>query len=289
MKQLSLLIFCLCVLTSSCRKSTATSANESVANANESVTSTFYDSRKATKANGSSTAETTRAKITAYELPAPLNDRPEQILRRKGYTTSYNSQTRCPNWVAWHLTKGHTYGSHQRSGEVFSEDTDVSPRATDNDYFNSRYDRGHMCPAGDNKWDAQAMRESFLFTNICPQNHNLNKYEWNSLEMLCRDWARKYGAIDIVCGPVYNNGTQAKTIGRGRVRVPDAFFKVVMCRSNPTKAIGFVMNNDGKKISLSSTACTVDDVERLTGIDFYPALDDKTENRIEAHADFGEW
>ena len=135
-----------------------------------------------------------------YELPAKLKDRPERILQRVGYTTSYNEQTKTPNWVAWHLTKAHTYGKNQRKQEVFTEDEDIakSLRATNMDYYNSRYDRGHMCPAGDNKWDKEAMRQSFLFTNICPQNHGLNKYEWNDLEILCRDWARKYGAIDIV-------------------------------------------------------------------------------------------
>ena len=142
--------------------------------------------------------------VRMYEIPAPLKDRSEQILYRKGYTTSYNQQTKTPNWVAWHLTNAHTKGPHQRSQEVFAEDMNVkSPRATNNDYYNSRYDRGHMCPAGDNKWDRQAMTESFLFTNICPQNHGLNKYEWNDLEILCREWAQRYGAIDIVCGPLF--------------------------------------------------------------------------------------
>ena len=95
-----------------------------------------------------------------------------------------------------------------------------APRATDRDYFNSRYDRGHMCPAGDNKWDKEAMAQSFLFTNICPQNHGLNKYEWNDLEMLCREWARKYGAVDIVCGPLFSTSGQQKTIGRNKVLYP---------------------------------------------------------------------
>ena len=226
---------------------------------------------------------------TKYEQPAPLKDRAEQILTRTGYTTSYNKETKNPNWVAWHLTKAHTYGKNQRSAEVFTEDTDVTPRATNNDYYNSRYDRGHMCPAGDNKWDATAMRESFLFTNICPQNHALNKYEWNNLEIKCREWARKYGAVDIVCGPVYNNSTPTRTIGRGRVWVPDGFFKVVLCRVDKPKAIGFLFRNDGKKVSIESCVRSVDDIERLTGIDFFPALDDKVENRIEAQANFREW
>ena len=227
--------------------------------------------------------------VRLYEIPAPLKDRPEQILHRKGYTTSYNSQTKTPNWVAWHLTKSHTYGSNQRSDEVFTEDADVkSPRATDNDYYNSRYDRGHMCPAGDNKWDKQAMQQSFLFTNICPQNHGLNKYEWNDLEILCRDWAREYGAVDIVCGPVYKSGEQ-KTIGKNKVWVPDAFFKVVLCRQGKAKAIGFVYRNEGKKQPMADAVCTVDDVERLTGLDFFPELDDPTENRVEATAKLSDW
>ena len=272
MKKLLLPLLTLCLMLTACRKD----------NANAQQANTFYNNSKATQ-------EVTRSKVVEYEQPAPLKDRPEQILRRTGYTTSYNKETRNPNWVAWHLTKSHTYGKNQRSDEVFSEDTEVSPRATDNDYYNSRYDRGHMCPAGDNKWDATAMTESFLFTNICPQNHALNKYEWNTLEILCRDWARKYGAIDIVCGPVYDGETPTRTIGRSRVWVPDAFFKVVLCRSDRPKAIAFLFRNDGKKVTLSSVVHTVDDIERLTGIDFFPALDDNTEDRIEAEANLREW
>ena len=252
----------------------------------------LYGSQTSVKAlTAEEQAAVKKAKVVRlYEIPAPLKDRPEQILHRKGYTVSYNNATRNPNWVAWHLTKSHTYGSNQRSGEVFTEDVSVSrPRATDADYYNSRYDRGHMCPAGDNKWDKEAMEQSFLFTNVCPQNHGLNKYEWNDLEMLCRDWAREYGAIDIVCGPVYNGSDQQKTIGKNRVWVPDAFFKVVLCRQGKAKAIGFLYRNEGKKQPMADAVCTVDDVERLTGLDFFPELDDATENLIEATATLSDW
>ena len=203
--------------------------------------------------------------------------------------TLYESKN--PNWVAWHLTKAHTYGDNQRKNEVFFEDETIErgQRATDNDYYNSRYDRGHMCPAGDNKWDAQAMRESFLFTNICPQNHGLNKYEWNDLEIQCRDWAREYGAIDIVCGPIYNSTGDQKTIGRNKVWVPDAFFKVILCRQGKPKAIGFIYRNEGVKQTKAEALRSVDEIEALTGIDFFPALDDETEDRIEAESDLKAW
>ena len=224
--------------------------------------------------------------VEQYEIPAPLKDRPEQVLHRKGYTTSYNATTKTPNWVAWHLTAAHTRGKQQRHEEKFMEDVDIAlgSRATDNDYYNSRYDRGHMCPAGDNKWDKEAMAQSFLFTNICPQNHGLNKYEWNDLEIQCRDWAREYGAIDIVCGPIFSSTGDQKTIGRNKVWVPREFFKVVLCLrgEGSPKAIGFIYPNASASRKMFSYAMSVDEVERITGIDFFPQLDDKVEDRIEA-------
>ena len=226
---------------------------------------------------------------TKYELPAPLKDRPEQILERTGYTTSYNRETKNPNWVAWHLTREHTRGKNQRKQAMFTEDLEVKPRATNNDYYNSRYDRGHMCPAGDNKWDMKAMNESFLFTNICPQNHGLNKNEWNDLEIQCREWAKEYGAIDIVCGPIYEGGNP-RTIGRNKVRVPDAFFKVILCRKgSQPKTIGFIYRNVGQKQTPQEAVRTVDEIERLTGIDFFPALEDGLERKIEAEARLSDW
>ena len=275
------LLFVLSAIVVSCRNGRV---GEMQVSADQTSTS-FYQSR---------TAEVEKVKkspVTQYELPAPLTDRPEQILKRRGYTTSYNEKTKTPNWVAWHLTKAHTYGDHQRKNEVFFEDESIEreKRATDNDYYNSRYDRGHMCPAGDNKWDAQAMRESFLFTNICPQNHGLNKYEWNDLEIQCRDWAREYGAIDIVCGPIYNSTGDQKTIGRNKVWVPDAFFKVILCRQGKPKAIGFIYRNEGVKQTKAEALRSVDEIEALTGIDFFPALDDETEDRIEAESDLKAW
>ena len=110
------------------------------------------------------------------EMPAPVKGKKEMLMTRQGYYVSYNKDTKVPNWVAWHLTAAHTKGNNYRDGMMFEEDYDVpSPRATDYDYSHSKYDRGHMCPSGDNKWDKNAQRQSFLLTNVCPQNHALNK------------------------------------------------------------------------------------------------------------------
>lgn len=214
---------------------------------------------------------------------------PEQILERTGYVASYNKATLLPNWVAWHLTAERTEGSAKRSGVDFAEDTEVpEPRATDWDYYNSGYDRGHMCPAADNKWSKKAMEESFLFTNMCPQNGNLNRGDWNEMEMACRKWAKKYGDLYIVCGPILYKGKH-KTIGKNMVVVPEAFFKVVLRTGDDPQAIGFIYKNTSGNRPKDSYVNTVDEVERITGIDFFPSLPDDVEKNVEATADIANW
>lgn len=214
---------------------------------------------------------------------------PEQILKRTGYVASYNKTTLLPNWVAWHLTAERTEGSAKRSSVDFAEDTEVpEPRATDWDYYNSGYDRGHMCPAADNKWSKKAMEESFLFTNMCPQNGNLNRGDWNEMEMACRKWAKKYGDLYIVCGPILYKGKH-KTIGKNKVVVPEAFFKVVLRTGDDPQAIGFIYKNTSGNRPKDSYVNTVDEVERITGIDFFPSLPDDVEKNVEATADIANW
>ena len=236
-----------------------------------------------TTADGKASPAKDTKVVKPLEQPASIKGVSEQILKRTGYTVSYNRQTKLPNWVAWRLTAAHSEGRVQRENYMFHEDLQVKePRATDGDYYNSRYDRGHMCPAGDNKWSEQAMEETFLFTNICPQNHALNKDGWNDLEIACRRWARKYGEVYIVCGPILGEEPY-KTIGRNKVVVPEAFFKVILAMKPEPKAIAFVYQNHGhNNPKMFKNATTVDEVERLTGINFFPQLDDVTEDQVEA-------
>jgi endonuclease G len=210
------------------------------------------------------------------------------VLQRESYITSYNSETKCPNWVAWHLTAEHADGEIARE-KSFYEDLDVpAPRATNEDYRRSGWSRGHMCPAGDNKWDEKAMQESNLLTNICPQNQELNSGVWNVIERDCRKWAKKYGDVYIVCGPILLNKDH-ETIGLNKVVVPEAFFKVVLRMNPKPAAIGFVIrNNEGKK-KRDQFANTVDDVERITGYDFFPALPDDIEDVVESTARIEDW
>lgn len=214
----------------------------------------------------------------------------EIMLKRTGYTASYNTQTKQPNWVGWRLTADHVTGPYKRNGIKFHEDEDVpEPRATDADYRSSGYDRGHMCPSGDNKWSQEAQEQSFLFTNICPQLHGLNAGDWNEMEQQCRKWAEREGEIYIVCGPIFYSSARHKKIGKNKIPVPEAFFKVVLSLKGEPKAIGFIYKNQSGNRPKGDYVNTVDQVERITGIDFFPSLPDDIENRIEAEADIDAW
>ena len=223
------------------------------------------------------------------EIPLPLNDTSEQILYRKSYTVSYNKDNKIPNWVAWHLTAEHTSGPYRRPGGAWHEDEEVSlPRATIFDYRDCGWTRGHMCPAGDNKWDQDAMYDTFLLTNCCPQDGNLNSGDWNQIEMACRRWAEKWGDIYIVCGPIVNK-KKGKRIGKEHeVIVPEQFFKVILITSTtPARAIGYIFENNGSDRPYKSY--TIDEIEKKTGMDFFPNLPDNVENIVESRYEANDW
>lgn len=220
--------------------------------------------------------------------PSPLGNTQEIFLRRKNYIVSYNTKTKIPNWVAWHLTAEHTDGPFRRLGN-FHEEMDVStPRATLDDYRGSDWSRGHMCPAGDNKWDEDAMYESFSLVNVCPQHASLNSGLWNSIEIDCRRWANQFGDIYIVCGPLLMR-QEHETIGINQIVVPEAFFKVVLCLNGDPKGMGFVVRNTEGNRKRDLYYNSIDQVERITGIDFFPSLPDEIENAVESKLDMELW
>jgi endonuclease G len=262
-------------------------------------------------------AETSpKQEITVTEkqfTPIKTPSKEEILLHRIAYELSYNTETRQPYWVAWRLTSEHTDGPFSRKGVPYYDDSgkaigissfsddimrgdyfidmDVpSPRQEHNDWKDhpASIDHGHMCPAADCKWDKGAMNQSFLLTNMCPQDHDLNGGDWDKLENKCRTWAKRYGEILIVAGPIFEND-ERHCFGINKIPIPDAFFKVVLCTTGNPKSLGFIFPNNGKKHNLEKYVMSVDEVENTTGIDFFPALQDSIEDVVEAHANLDDW
>ena len=133
------------------------------------------------------------------------------------------------------------------------------------------------------------MEDCFLITNMCPQDNGLNRGMWNSIEQQCRSWAVKYGKVYVVCGPIYLN-QQHRKIGKNKVVVPEAFFKVVLRMGDYPQAIGFICRNQSQKgRKKTDFVNSIDEVERITGYDFFSKLPDNIENKVEAKADMNQW
>ena len=217
------------------------------------------------------------------EIPSMPKGEQGQVIQRTGYTLAYDKKTKTPQWVAWELTKEETKGNHERTDKFLPDPNVEGAKVVTTDYTGSGYDRGHMAPAGDMKWSKKAMEESFYMSNICPQIHHLNTGDWNELEANTRKWARRYGSVYVTCGPIYNGSRRTQYIGKNRVKVPDAFFKVILIQSpKKTCALGFFFENEAGQRPLNEYLVSVDYLEQTTGIDFFPALPDELENVLEA-------
>lgn len=224
------------------------------------------------------------AELQVVKLPDAL---PDKRLAYRGFTVHFNPELHIPNCVVYELTASETEGSVPRFGS-FETDSAVVGCANPWDYTLSGYDRGHMIPAGDLRWDSLAMRESFKMTNVCPQTRALNSGGWTKIEDKIREWAVRDSALIVVTGPVITR--DMKTIGDSHVAVPTAFFKVVLAPfATPMRAIGFVLPNKAANGPLKKYAMSVDEVERRTEMDFFSALPDDIENDIESQLNLSVW
>jgi endonuclease G len=160
--------------------------------------------------------------------------------------------------------------------------------ATPDDYSRSGYDRGHLAPSADFRWDEQAQSESFFMSNMSPQTPAFNRGIWKHLEEQVRDWAKELDTVYVITGPVLSSGLQ--TIGSSNVAVPEYYYKVILDhKESKTEAIGFILRNEGSKESLADFAVSVDSVEKITGIDFFPMLPDSIETVGESKVDLAFW
>ncbi len=224
------------------------------------------------------------------EIPHLKEKRQEQVIKHEGYTVSYNSEYRIANWVAYELTATEAKSKKTERSNKFVSDPQVKgATAMNEDYTRSGYDRGHLAPAGDMKWSAKAMRESFYLSNICPQKPKLNRGIWKDLEEQCRLWALDNGSLLIVTGPVITG--DMKRLGKNKVAIPKSFYKVLCYYTEKGyKGIGFLFENrDYKDNSLKSMVIPIDSVEKVTGIDFFPSIPDDQEKEMEATVDWSSW
>lgn len=214
-----------------------------------------------------------------------------QVIHHKYYSLSYNEKYEESEWVSYILTKESLRVPNVERSKRFKKDLKIKTRsAIYYDYSGSGYTRGHLAPAGDMAFNEEAMEESFFMSNITPQKKEFNNGIWKELEQNIRNWAWKNNRLYIATGPVLNNSIK-EYIGKNKVAVPKYFYKVILDIDDPErKAIGWVIPNELSTKHLDEYAKTVDEIETLTGIDFFKdLLTDSEEDRLESSIQKDKW
>ncbi len=219
------------------------------------------------------------------------------LMPKPQFTLSYNRSKATPNWVAWRLDTGWLGGADRQ--DDFRPDTTLPMgwyQVTDSDYSGSGFTRGHMCPSGDRTRSIADNSATFLMTNMVPQIADNNSGPWANLEDYCRSLANSGNEVYIISGP--NGVHQATpTIAQGRITAPKWTWKVVLVLPNgaddlrrinrSTRVFGVIMSNE----SISSGApwrnfrVTVDQVEALTGHNFFSNVPVRIQEYIESKRD----
>ena len=223
------------------------------------------------------------------QVELPEYDANEVIIKNKGFTLSFNQSHRQSNWVAYELTRAETMGTSPRTN-YFRVDPQIPGLcALPTDYKGTDYDRGHLAPAADMAWSKVTMKESFYMSNISPQHYSFNRGIWKKLEKLVRKWASEYGSVYIVTSGILTDDLY-KIGKKSDVSVPENFYKVILDYKEPElKAIGFILPNKKIKQPLQNFVFTVDDIEEITGINFFHSLPDDIEEELESRADTKKW
>lgn len=215
-----------------------------------------------------------------------------ELLFRQGYVVSHDNWLKIPKWSAYHIGTSTLKGYAGRTDDFRSDkELQTWQRSELGDYARTGYARGHMAPSAAIRRSKDANSESFLLSNMVPQiGPGFNSGIWAYLEDKVRDWAIKRGEGWVFVGPVFQeaDGTgtiKFKLIGKSRVAVPTHNFMILVTRDpqGALDAIAFMLPNaKAKKEQLASFIVSIQDVERLTGLDFLDQLPDEQEDELEA-------
>lgn len=243
------------------------------------------------------------AGLSSYDQP----DAPDHQIRAfQYYTICYRKSYEQAEWSAYCLRDWMLQKNAKRTNDFRPDPQIAGGSATLADYKKSGYDRGHLTPAGDMVFSREAMSETFYMSNMCPQAAAFNRGIWKDLEDQVREWAKLYGAAYVVSGPVLSKpASEYPFIGESKVAVPEFFYKAILVpiyddgleEDSPEPletcadviAIAFVIPNKACEGDFWRYAKSVDEAEEITGLDFFPLLEDGVENRAEAECDPRPW
>lgn len=214
-----------------------------------------------------------------------------RLLQNAGYSVGYSDSRKNPVWVAYRLFDQAELKKPGERPDGFDVDSRTFAKVRSDDYTNSGYDRGHLAPNYGIAlcYGREAQEETFLMSNIVPQKHGMNAGPWKELEMRAAvNYPARYQEVWVIAGPVFGDNP---SITKGGVPIPDACYKIMIDEtSGKLRLQAFLMPQEipdgaGPERFLTS----VDEIEKLTAIDFLPELDDAAEDKLEARVAGSVW
>ena len=231
---------------------------------------------------------------------------------RRNFSICYDTKSRVARWVAYPLHGCYTSPNSGRTDAWAYDPNDQLPvidRSLQYDVRNTYgrgYARGHQCPSADRYNTDETNAMTFYSTNIMPQNYDFNGGSWVTLEDKIRAWApttvtrMRYDTLFVVTGTIPGS---AQVSG---VSVPSKCWKVLLKQkrdqnenrqiwefaADELQAIGFIFTNDaaGGAMKLRDAACTVEEVEQLTGFTFFGNLDPAVAAELKSREpDMSQW
>lgn len=219
------------------------------------------------------------------------NCRRYKVIQHPGHVVGYSPCRGNPLWVSYTASRDLAYKLPPRPDKFHSDP--AAPAVRWHAYKGSGYERGHMAPnyAIARQFGPEAQRATFLMSNITPQRPNLNQKLWQRLEEVEIDeMARWHGEIQVIVGTVFDEKRDKLHSG---VELPDAFFRIWLDErtwNGKPKALAFVVPQSVQGTEpLDQFVVSVDEVERLTGLDFFAELDDAEEGPLEAIVNTKDW
>lgn len=220
-----------------------------------------------------------------------------RVLRNEGFTIGYSDLRGNPLWVVYRLLPIPRNAPGFARPERFSRDWRNLTLIGQEDYSGSGFDRGHLAPnyAIGRLHGKRAQEQTFLMTNVSPQRPNLNRKVWQRLEEVAADhFTARFGRLWVVTGPVFDANIE-RLRSSVRVEVPDAFYKIFAVPADEKSGsfpslLAFIIPQSVRgNEPLDRFLVSVDEVERRTGFDFFPELDDAIEAKIEGGVDPEKW
>ena len=211
----------------------------------------------------------------ANAAPAPATLVP---LEKTGFTIAYSPADRQPYWVAYRLDPVDSLETPPRPPRFNSDPAVNSPRH--DDYTGSGYDRGHMAPnfAIASRYGREAQIETFYTSNICPQRPGLNRGPWRDIEhRVAKIYGQRetvwvvIGAIPAAPGAPALENKGGKPTG---ISIPTAFYHIIATLDgNRLRVCALIVPQDAPLHAHPRRyLASVDEIERLTGLDFFSDL-----------------